>query len=161
VSVASNTGPLIALAKVDLLPLLATLFGDVQIPTAVHRELLAKAGPEARRLDDALASTIQVVSLPPLASDLVNATQSLGAGEREAIALAQRLGTLLLIDDRQGRNAARTLGLRLTGTAGVLIRAKQVGLLPSVRPMLLQIRGEGYWFSDALIEEAAKVAGEA
>lgn len=59
-SIVSNTGPLIALAKVDLLPLLERLFKQVRIPPAVHRELLAKSGPEAARLDDALARFILV-----------------------------------------------------------------------------------------------------
>ena len=46
-TVVSNTGPLIALAKAAQLPLLERVFGRVHIPLAVHRELLAKSGPEA------------------------------------------------------------------------------------------------------------------
>jgi predicted nucleic acid-binding protein len=46
-SVVCDTGPLIALTKVDRLDLLEQLFGTVEIPPAVHRELLAKVGPEA------------------------------------------------------------------------------------------------------------------
>jgi uncharacterized protein len=59
-SAVSNTGPLIALAKVDQLDLLEQLFGQVHIPPAVQRELLARTGPEATRLDNALATFIQV-----------------------------------------------------------------------------------------------------
>jgi predicted nucleic acid-binding protein len=58
VSVVSNTGPLVALAKVDLLPLLQALFGEVEIPPAVYRELLAKGGAEAQRLDNAFKEYI-------------------------------------------------------------------------------------------------------
>ena len=50
-TVASNTGPLIARAKVDQLTLLQIFYNDVQIPPAVHRELMAKSGVEAVRLD--------------------------------------------------------------------------------------------------------------
>ncbi len=57
-------GPLIALATIDRLELLEHLFGQVHIPPAVHRELLAKAGPEAVRLDNALATFVHVAQRP-------------------------------------------------------------------------------------------------
>ena len=59
----SDTGPLIALAKVDQLILLERLFGKVLIPPAVQRELLAKHGAESARLDDALLNFLDVVPL--------------------------------------------------------------------------------------------------
>jgi hypothetical protein len=59
-SVVSNTGPLIALAKVDQLELLAKLFGHIYIPPVVHHELLAKTGVETVRLETALLSFIHV-----------------------------------------------------------------------------------------------------
>ncbi len=60
---ASNTGPLIALAKVNALSVLKALATEVLIPPAVHRELLAKSGPEAPGLDAALADFVRV--FPP------------------------------------------------------------------------------------------------
>ncbi len=71
------------------------------------------------------------------------------------------MGLLLLIDDRQGRQAARRLNLLLTGLAGIVIRAKQAGLVPLVRPILEQIRAAGYWLTDELLDHAAQLAGEA
>ena len=67
-SVVSNTGPLIALAKIDQLGLLERLFGQVHIPPAVERELFAKAGVESSRLSAVLGTFIRVTnpqSLPP------------------------------------------------------------------------------------------------
>jgi predicted nucleic acid-binding protein len=84
---ASNTGPLIALAKADLLSVLQQVAGTVSVPRAVHRELLAKRGPEAVRLDDALASFLRVVELPASAETPQN-LGGLGEGERQAIMLA-------------------------------------------------------------------------
>jgi predicted nucleic acid-binding protein len=52
--VVSNTGPIVAPAKADYLSLLPIFYGEVLIPPAVHRELLAKIGPEAQRIDDGL-----------------------------------------------------------------------------------------------------------
>lgn len=66
-TVVSNTGPIVAMAKADHLSLLRILYGEVLIPPAVHRELLAKAGPEAERIDDGLAGFLRIkpISRPP------------------------------------------------------------------------------------------------
>jgi predicted nucleic acid-binding protein len=159
-TVVSNTGPLVALAKVDKLSLLEQLFGRVHIPPAVHRELLAKRGSELPRLDDALARFIEVTQVPRIAPAVKIATLRLGPGEQQAIALAYELKALLVIDDRLGRAAARRLGLVITGLAGVLVRAKETELITAVRPLLNEIRQHGYWLSDELLDVAAKMAGE-
>jgi len=52
------------------------------------------------------------------------------------------------------------LNLEVTGTAGVLILAKQKGLIPSVRELLVQMREHGYWLSNELIETAVRLADE-
>ena len=159
-TVVSNTGPLVGLAKVDQLHLLEQLFGEVHIPPAVHRELLAKTGPEAPRLDDALARFIKTNQMPQFPPMVTIVTQRLGPGEQEAVALAYELKAPLVIDDRQGRAAARRLGMAIMGVAGVLIRAKEASLIPAVRPLLDDVRQRGYWLSDELINVAAKLAGE-
>jgi uncharacterized protein len=160
VSIVSNTGPLIALSKVDQLDLLKHLFGEVYIPPAVHRELLANTGPEAARLNDAFLTFIRVAERPQLTPEVEAAIFRLDLGEQEAVALAHEMHLLLLLDDRMGRQAARRLNVSFTGVAGVLIRAKEVGLLPLVRPILEQIRARGYWLSDQLVDIAAHLAGE-
>lgn len=159
-SIVSNTGPLIALAKVAQLSILEQLFQQVHIPPAVHRELLAKAGPESAHLDTALATFIAVEPAPPLMPDVEAVTRNTDPGERAAIALARTMGLPLLIDDRLGRHAAHRLHLSFIGTAGVLVQAKQAGLLPLVRPVLEDIRQRGYWLSDRLLAIATQLAGE-
>jgi len=156
----SNTGPLIALAEVDGLTLLKDLFEEILIPPAVHRELLAKTGPESHSLDDALSEYVHVTPTPEPAPEIEVVTQDLGPGEQQAIVLAHSLGALLLMDERLGRAAARRLGVRVTGVVGVLVRAKEVGFIPKVRPVLEEIRQEGYWLSDTLLDAAAKLARE-
>ena len=154
--VVSNTGPLIALAKVDQLALLERLFGQVHIPPMVHRELLAKVGPEATRLDGALATFIRVSDRPQLSTEVEAMTRRLDAGEQEAIALAHTMGALLLMDDRLGRQAARRLNVALTGTVGLLIRAEELGLMPRAEPILEEMRQRGYWLSDELLAWARR-----
>jgi predicted nucleic acid-binding protein len=160
-TVVSNTGPLIALGKADQLALLKQLFGQVLIPPAVHRELLAKSGSESARLDEALMDLIQVTQSPPLSPEVKIATLRLDIGEQQVIALAyERKASLVIIDERLGRAAARQLGLTVTGLAGVLVRAKEAELIPAVRPLLEGIRQRGYWLSDEILDIAAKLAGE-
>ncbi len=159
-SIVSDTGPLIALAKLDRLDILEQLFGLVQIPPAVHRELLVGRKPEAPHLDEALDHFIQIAQLSPLPPEVQAETSRLDPGERQAIALACELGTAIVIDDRLGRAAARRLDLPVTGTAGGLIQAKEVGLVPAVCPLLEEIRKQGYWLSDALLEAVAELVKE-
>lgn len=159
-SVTSNTGPLVALAKADLLHVLKDLFGETHIPPGVHRELLAKAGTEAVRLDAALADHVKVTQVGPLPQRVEQAIRDLGTGEAQAIALAMSVGSTLVIDERQGRLIARQLGVVVTGTVGVLIEAKSAGLIAEVRPLLEKTRDNGYYFTQALIDAAARVCGE-
>ncbi len=158
--VVSDTGPLIALAKLDLLPLFARLFGEVCIPPAVQSELFAKRGPEAPRLEEALRGGIYVVAEFTLPEAVERLTHGLGAGEQHAIGLARHLQTTLIIDERSGRFAAKQLGVDIIGTVGILLQAKQGGLIESVGVALDQIRRGGYWISDSLVEEATNLAGE-
>ena len=76
------------------------------------------------------------------------------------MALAWLRGERLIIDDRLGREVARRLGVVVTGTGGVLIQAKQQGLVPAVRPLLEQIRRNGYWLSDEVVQLVSRLAGE-
>jgi len=159
-SVVSNTGPLIALAKVDQLALLQALFDQVKIGPVVQRELLAKAGEEAEHLDAALSTFVAVVDPFTVPPDVRLAASTLDAGEREAVALARLEGLPLVIDDRLGRQVARRLGIRVTGTGGVLVAAKQKGLVSAVRPLVDQIRRNGYWLSDEVVGLVSRLAGE-
>jgi predicted nucleic acid-binding protein len=161
VIVVSDTGPLIALAKVDQLILLERLFGKVLIPPAVERELLAKHGTESARLDDALLNSLDVVPLSVPSPEVEIATLRLDLGEQQAVALAYEQGGLLVIDDSLGRTAARRLNLAVTGAVGVVIRARKEGLVPSVRSLLEEMRQHNYWLSDELLDIATRLAGEA
>lgn len=156
-----DTGPLIALAKINRLHLLHDLFEDVVIPDAVHDELLAKAGTESERISEAIEEFISVEATGGVADAYPRLAAPLGPGEQESISLATELGATLLMDDRRARIVARSLGIPLTGTIGVLLLAKSSGLLDAVRPALEECVREGYFLSAALITEALKIADEA
>ena len=157
--VVADAGPLIALARTGHLPLLKHLFKRVLIPKAVADELeLASDKPGARALAQAIAPRSWLVVKPVRGDDPLES--ALGRGEREAILLASREDALLLMDDRKGRRAARSAGVRVIGTGRVLIAAKRKGLLQSVSPVLDELVEVGYRLSDALVQRLRELAGE-
>jgi predicted nucleic acid-binding protein len=158
-----NTGPLIALAKIDRLPLLQHMgLERILIPPMVQRELWGKIGPESAAIEAALDRFIQVVTLQNIDQHLENAVVDLDNGEKEAVILAASspAGTVLLIDDQAGRMVARSLGLSMLETAGLLLLAKQQGLVENVSGLLEEMRRQGYWLSDVLIAQMRRLAGE-
>jgi uncharacterized protein len=85
----------------------------------------------------------------------------LGGGEREAIALALEVpDSLLIIDDGQARRISRLLGLTITGTAGILARAKRDGLIPQLASMLAQLEDLGFRLSAEAKATALRLVGE-
>lgn len=154
--VVSHTSPIISLAAGDLLHLLERLYGEVLVPVAVSEEYEAGRRGEEAPLED--LSWIIVVSIDP---DPV-LPKALDPGEPTAIALALRTDArALLLDERIGRRAAAQLGLPIVGTVGVLLRAKQVGAIATIRPALDDMISKGVRISPSLRSTALQEAGEA
>jgi len=101
-------------------------------------------------------SWLRVVEAAPDASLL----GSLDAGEAAAIPLAERLGATLLADDASARAVALGRGLVVVGTLGVLLRAKQRGLVTAVSPTLDHMRSLGMFVSEPLRKKVLELAGE-
>ena len=158
-----NTGPLIALAKVDRLSLLQNIGTErILIPPMVQKELWSKIGPESSAIESALNHFIHVVQSERTDQRLARVTSNLDDGEKEVVLLGASLQeeVVLLLDDQAGRRIAKELGLPVLGTAGVLLLAKQQGFIETVGQLLDEIRRHGYWLSDALIEQVQRQAGE-
>lgn len=158
-----NTGPLIALAKLARLSLLQDLGGErVLIPPMVQKELWGKIGPEAPLIEAALHSFINVAQPGTTGQHVDMATASLDDGEKEVIVLGTSLqeDVVLLMDDQAGRRVAKDLGLSVLGIAGLLLFAKQRGMVEEVMPLLEVLRHQGYWLSDAVLAEVRRLAGE-
>jgi predicted nucleic acid-binding protein len=84
------------------------------------------------------------------------------AGEAAALALAARnRHACLLMDDAHGRALAELNGFRCVGTLGWLVRAKQAGLLPALRPSFEKLQQAGWHIDRRLLLAALKAAGEA
>jgi predicted nucleic acid-binding protein len=159
-SVVSDTGPLIALAKIDHLDVLAQLFGRVIVPPPVAAELQASRGAHQQRLQCAMHDWIETRPLTQPPPTALLAGQRLSAADREVIALAVELALPLIMDERAGRAAEQGVGVLVAGVAETIRRAKAAGLVPAVRPLLEAMTQEGYWLSSALIDQVARRAGE-
>ena len=85
----------------------------------------------------------------------------IGKGESSAIALAMEypLSTIIL-DDYKARKIAERLGIKITGTIGVIIKAKVKGIIPAIKPILSKVKQNGFHISEELEIIALKEAGE-
>ena len=88
-------------------------------------------------------------------------TTQVDSGEASAIALAiETPGCLVILDDYKARKVAENLGLEITGTIGMIIKAKLTGVIPSVKPILEKIKNTNFRISEELINKAYNEAGE-
>ncbi len=160
--VVSDTSPLTNLAAIGQLDILRRLFDTLLIPEAVWSELGrgGVAWPGRDEVEAAPWVKKTVVSNRALVAAL---ERDLDRGEAEAIALACEVGaSLVLLDEREGRRAALRLGLRCAGVVGVLLEAKEQGMVETVRPHLDALRDKaGFYLADDVYGHALVLAGEA
>ena len=158
--VVCNTSPIVALARASRLDLLHAVYGEIVVPEALFHEVtIAGAGePGAREV-----AAAWIKRRPALNLSLTNALGlELDAGEAEAIALAVECrADLILLDERIGRHVARRMGLTVSETLGILIAARDRGLLAPVRPLLDALRTDaGFWIGDALYNAVLAAVNE-
>lgn len=85
----------------------------------------------------------------------------LGPGESELLALAtNHPSALVVLDDKLARRIADMQGFRLTGTAGVLLRAKKKGLIPALKPVIKKLLDLDFRLKPELVREILTLAGE-
>ncbi|RJQ72190.1 MAG: DUF3368 domain-containing protein [Desulfobacteraceae bacterium] len=159
--VASNSSPLINLARIGKLDLLRIVFERIIIPEAVWQEVVVEGEGQPGALDIKNANWIEIQAVAN--KQLVHALrQELDGGEAEAIVLALELqADVLLMDERLGREIAKHFGLRYVGLAGVLIRAKRKGIIDQVNPLLTALRNvAGFRISDGLYQRVLQDAKE-
>lgn len=149
-AVISDASCLIILAEIGSTSLLKAVFGSiVTIP-----EIAAEVGFD-------LPDWIEILS-PTDLRILESMPSSIDHGEATAIALAlENVGSTLIIDDLSARNYAIRLGIHVTGTIGVLIKAKLDGHIASIKPHVEMIRKTNFRFSETVEQNAYLLAGEA
>lgn len=154
-----NASPLILLGKINQLPLLTKLAGQVVIPQEVAGEITAGPADDPARLW--LQAEARTLVAQPAPFDLRVVAWDLGKGETAVICRAlQEPGALCLLDDRAARDCARLFGARVRGTVGVLLLAKRAGLFPAIRPAIDALLHSGALLHDSVIREALHLADE-
>ncbi|MBM4464914.1 MAG: DUF3368 domain-containing protein [Chloroflexi bacterium] len=158
--VVANSGPLIGLASIGEFRLLKDVFGEIVIPSAVYNEVVIQGRDQPGAKETREADWIKVVEVQEhLAVDLLR--NELDQGESEALVLAKELGAArILIDERLARRKARSVGLTVIGTLGVLLMAKEAGLIPAVRPFLDHLSATPFRMSGNLYRKVLYMAGE-
>jgi predicted nucleic acid-binding protein len=143
-----NASPIIVLAKSGLLDRILPLGTHVIIPRPVAEEINAVKDPH-----DPAAVWLRKPDAQPL---LTNAPEcspfvgawDLGAGESSVIMLSlDGDGRQAVLDDLAARRCASALGIRVIGTIGLLLMAKQRGLIPAIRPALQSVEDAGLFLS--------------
>jgi uncharacterized protein len=149
----SNTSPLLNLAIIEQLDLLASQFDTVWIPPAVLEELrIDEALPGVNAIQKSLQSgwlkTREVRN-----KQLVQLLErELDRGEAAAIALAAEIKPdYLLLDERDARRIAKAMQFSVTGVLGVLIKARQRGKVDNIEPLLNALEKDaGFYITQQL-----------
>lgn len=154
-----NTTPFQYLHQLELLHILRALTGGVIVPPAVVDELA-----EGRALGVNLPDlgALDWVSVRRPGSEMaVPLVTNLGRGETETLMLAlESREAAVVLDDALARRVAVALGLRFTGTLGLLLDAKRAGLIPAVAPLLDQLRALRFRMAPHTRAAVLKLAGE-
>lgn len=154
-----NASPLILLGKINQLHLLAKLAGQVVIPYEVADEIKAGAPDDPARVW--LESAGRTLVAGPRPFDLRVVAWDLGHGETAVISRAlSETGAVCLLDDRAARDCARLFGASVRGTVGVLLLAKQAGLIPAIRPAIAALLQAGALVHESVVQEALALAKE-
>lgn len=153
----SNTTPIIALSSINCLHLLQKLFGEIHLVTEVIDECAA-GGPIS------VPALLEIDWIRPVKSSPIQHTSvllELDKGEKHTLNMAgQYKADWVIIDEKIGRNMAEYLGLRVTGTLGILLKAKQQGLIPSFLDNVKAMQQQGIYFQETLVLKLANTVDE-
>jgi len=147
--VITDTSCFVLLYKIDGFAILHNLFGSVFTTPEIALEY-GEQLPEW-------------VVIQPIKDQnlLAEYQQKVDPGEASALALAQEINAdLVILDDLEARKFALKLGLAFKGTLGLLVMAKQEGIIPSIRPYLEKVQQTNFRLASHLVDQSLRDAGE-
>ena len=145
----ADTSCLVVLEQIGELSILEKIYKEILITPEVQQEF---KGPTPEWLKVTNVSDRKKQDILEL---------DLDKGEASAIALSLELeDCLLIIDERKGRAIAKKLGLQITGTLGVIIKGKELGMISSVKEILEKLEKFGFWMSEPLKDKILSIVGE-
>jgi len=154
-----NASPVILLAKAQVIQFVPQVCEQLIVPAGTVAEVLRGQMSDAGRKwlhHEGAAFITQTGDIPRAVADL-----GLGLGESQVLTwLVQNPSFEGVLDDLKARRGATGLGLPVIGSLRVLIVLKERRLIPAIRPAVEKFREAGSYFSEALIQEALKLASE-
>ena len=147
--VISDASPLIAMVDIGEVDMLRKLYRRICITDIIKSEIHAELPEWIEVSAEYDQKQFQILKL------------ELDPGEASAIALALRNpGSRIILDERKGRSEAKRLGLKVTGTIGIIIKAKDQGLINSGKEILAKLEKHGFWLSEQLKKQVITRLGE-
>ncbi len=154
----ADSSPLISLALIGNLSILEQLYQEISVPTAVYDEVVRSDKPCSRELKQFLNGKTKHVK-NTMAVDIL--LSDIGAGEAEAIVLAlEQQPAIILIDDLKARKLAKMKGLHIIGTMGILLEAKQEGLITEIKPFIAELLLKDIRISKKIVDMTLHAAQE-
>ncbi len=154
-----NSTPLITLCNINEINILKELYETVTIPKAVYEEITAKEDSACQQISS--LAWIRVEEIDDISQKKMYQAK-LHDGEVEVMILGQENpdDTLVILDDNAAKKTAKYLGLVVTGTLGVLIKAKHEGVISEVAPILAKMKDNGFYISDEVEQFVRKQVAE-
>jgi predicted nucleic acid-binding protein len=154
-----NASPLILLSKVGHLDLLQVEVDEVIVPDLVITEIRAYGATDLTVHAIKEATWLQLAHAPRVPAAI--ASWDLGDGESSVLALALgESGVKVVLDDLPARRRAAQLGLTVRGTLGIVVLARQHGVIPAARPVFEELRQCGMYLTDEFAERMLAIVGE-
>ncbi|WP_421879756.1 DUF3368 domain-containing protein [Marinoscillum sp.] len=145
----ADTSCLITLERSDALSVLHKVFGEIAITPEIRNEF-QKPLPDWVKEIPVKNKEYQILL-----------ERTLDKGEASAIALVQELeNAFLIIDEVKGRKVAQKLGIKFTGTLGVLLEAKKLGYITSLQKMISKLKANGFRISEIVEAQVLRKANE-
>lgn len=158
--IVADTSPLIALAKLQQLQLLPAVFSSIHLPQQVLDEATCNLQRADARLIRSFAHGHFILHDNVDDEFCTKLRQTLDEGEVQALHLARQLDCGVLMDELSGRQVAQSYQIPVVGVLGILLKAKQSGVIASITPLIAELQREDYRLSASLIQKVLQTAGE-
>lgn len=154
----SNTTPIISLSAIGKIEILRDIFEEITIPKAVYDEIKLKYDGYGYNEVDLVFFKVETINNTELMSSFLDL---LDAGEAETIVLSRELGAdNIIIDENIGYHAAKETGLNVIRTLSILLKAKEMGLVTEVKPLMDEMIIKGRWYSNRVYRSFLSRANE-
>jgi len=156
--VVSNTTPFISLLKISKIELLRDIYGRIIIPKGVFEEI-ERGNNKTFYADLSKMGWIDIRKIKDKSP--LKYLHDLDNGEAEVLVLANEIkADIVIIDEKLGREYAAHFNLNITGTIGILLKAKKLKLIKEIKPVLSEMTEKGIWLNNSLIEKILILAKE-